>query len=148
MAEEVAIDETPDLQGAGVKVYHTVGETETEIEGIIDVEPPEAAAADLDKSHMQSAGRWKEYKPGWIEPGEMGFTMHYDATVEEALRETLAARTVEVWKMEWADGSTYESAGYIKSISKPTEREGWTQISVTIKLSGEPVFTAPAEPEP
>jgi hypothetical protein len=135
MAEETEVNV---LEGYGVRVYHG----EDELVGVLEVEPPDGDMDDVETSHMGSPGRAKTYKPGWLEPGEMSVTMHFDPAIVGALYGLRAARTVEDWKVEFLDGSSFTSKGYVKTIGTPVEREGLTTVELTVKLSGVPTFAA------
>jgi hypothetical protein len=48
------------------------------------------------------------------------------------------------FRITYADGSKWAFSGYIKAYGDEVEREGIVTTSVTIKVSGKPVFTKAA----
>lgn len=116
--------------------------TWTDVAQIVDISPPEIEADDVETSHMQSPNQFKTFDPGWADAGEVELTVEY----EKAAGTTLYGlfRTKKGFKMTFEDGSSWGIDGYIKKLGGEVDREGLVTQTITVKISGKPVFTAAA----
>jgi hypothetical protein len=114
----------------------------TPIAKVIDINPPNIEADDIDVSHMESPDEHKEFDPGWADGGEVELTIQY----EKAKNATVYGlfRQKKGWEMEFSDGSVWGFDGYIKGFGNEVDREGIITLVITIKVSGKPVFEAAA----
>lgn len=119
---------------------------------------PNMSIDDVDVSHMGTTLRVKEYTPGMLEPGEISCDVLFDPSQLKdappfsdnyiASGWSNAASETESITIQWppAAGETTGAKtvfdGYIKSIEPTTPLDGVVTASMTVKVSGIPVFTA------
>lgn len=102
----------------------------------------------VDRTHMGSPNRTKEYTPGLRDTNDVGFTFNFNSTDYAALYALEVAGTVVTWKHTLAteDGTTtganYVYEGFVELGTSPREVEGVTAVAGTIKRTGVATFTA------
>jgi predicted secreted protein len=95
---------------------------------------------DLDVSTMASPDRWKEFIAGMKNAGEVTLTLLYEMGNFDAVQTAFGGPN-EAWTVTFPDGSTFVCSGYIKHLGADSKMDDKITQAVTIKLSGEPVFT-------
>lgn len=120
----------------------TQGGSYTAITLVTDLNKPKVSVTDVNVSSLLSTSAAKEFIPGMIEGGEPSFKLLFDKTQEAALYALL--RTTYWWKITLADsGSTWVWQGHIKEFGgDAVPMDDKVETSVTIKVTGKPVFTA------
>ena len=102
----------------------------------------------VDRTHMSSPNRTREYTPGLGEPNDVEFVFNFNSTDYEALLTLQTNRTVAQWRHTLAteddttSGATYVYDGFITVGSGDVTVEGITEVSVTIHRTGDFTFTA------
>ena len=114
----------------------------TEVAQIVDIGPPEIEADDIDVSNMKSPEQFKQFDPGWADAGEVEVTVQYEKAAATALYALF--RQKKGFKMTFEDGSSWGLDGYIKKFGGEVDREGVITQTITVKVSGKPLFTAAA----
>jgi hypothetical protein len=114
--------------------------TWTSLVGVTDIKPPKIDGEDVDISHLKSPNKFKQFDPGWANAGELEFTVQYDKTQTTAVYALF--RTPKGFQVTFADGSKWKYDGYIKSWQDQIEKDGIVTQNLTIKISGQPGFTA------
>lgn len=116
--------------------------TWTKLAGVTEIGGLSFDADDVEVSNMDSPGQWKEFDPGWADAGEVEVTLQF----QKAQNTTLFGlfRVPKGFRVVFADGSKWELDGYIKGLGNEVEREGIVSATATLKISGEPTFTAAA----
>ena len=114
--------------------------TWTKFGNVVDIDSVENDAEDIDLSHMESVEQWEEFTAGWANGGEPKVTVQFD----KAKLTTLNGlhRSDKGFRITFSDGSMWKFNGYIKSLGNPVDRKGIVTTTVTMKVSGKPVFVA------
>lgn len=150
--------DTPDSNddtdiGYGVIFAKKVGNAGTDADYtplalIAEFTPNELSRDSVEKTHMQSPDRYREFMPGLTDAGEFSFTYNLipggvdDATIAAHF----AAHVVEKWRMTYPNGATLDVSAFATKHGHATPIDGKMTGSATFKISGKPVLTAaPAE---
>lgn len=100
--------------------------------------------AELDLTHLQSDNGYKEFKPGFKDPGSVTLTVHFDPTHPThvgsgGVSGYFEARTVFNFKLDFSSifGKVCTSKGYIKNPGDITVNpDNPVEASITIRCSG------------
>jgi hypothetical protein len=133
--------------GFGSKVFYApsvsgAAGTYVEISQTRDIKGPDSDVGDIKVTNNSSPNNTREYGPGLIEPGTIGWEVVYKDTAYTTLMTMLGDGAIYWWKEVFTDGSTIVGPGYLKKaplVSK-TEDEAIV-INVEVKLSGKAVWT-------
>lgn len=122
--------------------------TWTAIAGVQDIKPPKIEAKDIDTTVIDSPNQFETFIPGWANGGEAEIKIQFDATQGAALYALF--RTPKGFRIVFNDApaggtsSNLAMDGYIKGFQNEIEKEGIVTATITVKVSGQPVFTAAA----
>jgi hypothetical protein len=136
-----------EVAGFGTKIGYslTSGGALTDIAEVVSITPPKYEVTDIESTHMQSTNKWKTYQAGLKEGGETEVTIHFDKVLYATLHGTLFGVDY-FYGITFNDGvsagSVLKFPGYLKSVGPTVEIDGLTTVTLTIKVSGEPTFTA------
>lgn len=129
--------------------YSTDGGTSwTAIAEARNIDLPTHSVGKVDRTHMGSPNRTKEYTPGLRDINDVSFSFNFNSSDYENLYTLEAAATVAQWRHTLAlnDGettnATYVYNGFVEISGAPREVEGVTEVSATIKRTGTATFTA------
>lgn len=109
---------------------------------------PTHSVEKIERTHMGSPNRTKEYTPGLRDSGDLSFTFNFNSTDYAALYALEVAGTVVEWRHTLATndgettGATYEYEGFVELQGASREVEGVTEVSATIKRTSSATFTA------
>lgn len=122
--------------------YDSGGSSYVAIAEVSSIESPELQVTPTEFTHLTSDNNYKEYKPGMIEAGQLGCEINYVKTTLTLLKGWVDAGTVNTWRIITVQGSYLTFSGFIISL-KPFDvgLDDKLAASMTIKLSGKPVFT-------
>jgi hypothetical protein len=126
----------------GDAATYAISTTWTEIAQILEIGPPEVEADDIETSNMQSPEQFKTFDPGWADAGEIEVTLQYEKA--EAVTLYGLFRIKKGFRMTFEDTSKWSLNGYIKKFGGEIDREGVITQTITVKVSGKPVFAAAA----
>jgi hypothetical protein len=104
----------------------------------------------VDRTHMSSPDRTREYTLGLGEPQDVEFVFNFNSTDYAALYALQEARNVVDWRHTLAteDGTTtgaiYEYSGGVNVGSGDVNVEGITEVTCTIQRTGTYTFTEAA----
>lgn len=116
--------------------YTKIGQTK-------DIKGPDSEVGDVKVTNNDSPDNTKEYGPGMIEPGVIGWDLVYEKTDFATLYALFGDGNKYFWRETFADGSTMVAPGYLKKLPIVTKTEDEANmVSVEVKLTGKPVFTA------
>lgn len=128
--------------GGGPEVFTTVAMVKS-------ITGPTLQGEDIDITNQDSPGGFREFINGLIDPGELSFEINYDpgdATHDAAtgLLGDLTSRSVINWELIFPDtGSTkWTFSGSVKSFEANIPVDDVLSASITIKITGLPVFNA------
>jgi hypothetical protein len=102
----------------------------------------------VDRTHMGSPDRTKEYTPGMKDPQDVEFVFNFNSTDYDNLVTLQENRTIAKWRHtiatedETTTGATYIYDGFLTVGSGETTVEGITEVSATIHRTGALAFTA------
>jgi len=134
--------------GYGSKVYYATNTAGTPgsytvIGQTLDIKGPDSEVGDIKLTNNDSPYNTKEYAPGMVEPGTIGWEMVFDDTIHATLYALFGNQTLYFWKEVFTDGSTMVAPGYLKKLPITTKTEDEADmVSVEVKLTGLAVFTA------
>jgi len=109
---------------------------------------PSNSVEKVDRTHMSSPNRTKEYTPGIGDPQDVEFVFNFNSTDYDALLTLQSNQTVAKWKHTLAtedsttSGAVYEYDGFVNVGSGETTVEGITEVTCTIQRTGDYTFTA------
>lgn len=118
-----------------------------EVKELKSCDLPTHTVEKIDRTHMSSPNRTKEYTPGLRDSGDLSFTFNYNSDDYEALYALEVAGTVVDWlhTLSLNDGetaeATYEYSGFVELGSASRTVEGVTEVTCTIKRTGSATFT-------
>lgn len=105
--------------------------------GAIEVE-------EIDVTDFDSTGNFREFESGYSEAAEGSFVLNYDHqdASHVALRSAVGGATQD-FQATFTIGGTAETVSFsalVKGFSTPVDIGGIMEATVTIKLSGQPVY--------
>lgn len=124
------------------------GSTFTEVAEFKSGGLPTNSIDKVDRTHMSSPNRTREYTPGLGDPQDVEFVFNFNSGDYEDLLTLQTNRTIADWKHTLAteDGTTtgavYEYKGSVNLGAAETTVEGITEVSCTIQRTGSYTFEA------
>lgn len=119
------------------------GDTSGIIGSIYSLSPPEPEVGEINTTHYDITDNAHRYESGLIEGGEVEFGVIYSDSIYNILDRDLGVE--QIWDISYPDDSTHEFTGFISSIGTEVPDADDDEVmrnTVTIKISGKPVFTA------
>jgi hypothetical protein len=122
--------------------YDSGGGSYVAIAEVVSIDSPELDVTATEFTHLTSDNNHKEYKPGMVEPGQLGAEINYLKATITLLKGFVDNGTVQSWRIVSSQGSYLTFSGFMKTL-KPFDvpLDDKLGASITIKLSGKPVFT-------
>jgi hypothetical protein len=124
------------------------GTTWTSVGEFLTANLPANTIDKVDRTHMGSAGRVREYTPGFGDPQDVTFEFNFNSTDYGALYTLQAALTVAKWRHTLAtedsttNGAVYQYDGNVVVSGGEVAVDGVTKVSATINRTGAFTFTA------
>ena len=121
---------------------------DNEVAELKNCDVPTHSVEKIERTHMGSPNRTKEYTPGLRDTGDVSFTFNFNSADYEALYTLETNGTVVDWKHTLSTndgettGATYEYKGFVELSGGTREVEGVTEVTATIKRTGAAIFTA------
>jgi predicted secreted protein len=113
---------------------------------VVEFNPPEFTRDSVEMTHMSSVERWREYKPGLKDAGEI--TLTYNLIPGEADDDTIADafanNGVEEWEIDYPNGAKLPIKGFFTAHSAATPLEDRMTGAASFKISGKPGPIVPA----
>jgi len=119
-------------------------QTFAEIPECSTIPGPAGTSDELDFTHLRSTGGYREYKQSFKDNDDMTLECNYipgDAT-QAALRALYLSGDVTGFVKHYPDGSTDAFDAYVKSASSPAAVGDKLKFTVTLRVTGAPVFTS------
>lgn len=117
-------------------------ETFTNVHELIAFEPPDVQADDIEVSHLESPGGYKEYIRGMLDAGEVSFSINWDPTgraTHAQIRTDYAAGTSRNYRFVLPGAiETVTFPGYVKGLKRNVAPNGAITADITLKVSGAP----------
>ncbi len=104
------------------------------------VAPVSPEVDDIDVTDMDSLEGWKEFKGGLKDGGEVEGVFQYEEVQHSNFFAVLLGVT-KAYKVLFPDGSDVKFNGHINDISQEDPVDDKIMETVTIKVTGKPVFT-------
>lgn len=109
--------------------------------------PPSGPNAKTEKADVTLlTDKFKQYQGAQVDPGEVTFTILYDAAdaTTTAVAGLLASSAVVPWKIGFPTGTpAYETThGFVAAVDRKTATADGIKGDITIQISGDPGFTA------
>ncbi len=98
----------------------------------------------IDKSTMDSTSKAREKIAGMLDAGDINLTINYDGSgtgVANALHAAFLTGTAETWTITYPDTSTHVFSGFISALGAAAPFDDKITQTVTIALTGVPVYT-------
>lgn len=114
--------------------------TWTAFAGVTEITPPKPSASKIDTTNFESADEYKEQEAGLAEVDDVELKIQFDKTQAAAVYALFRAK--KAFRVAFADGSKWEFVGFISGYGDEVDREGIVSTTVTIAVSGKPIFTA------
>lgn len=132
------------ILGFGTKVQvgnGGTGTTEvfTDIPEIVgDIDGPSTSMNTVEVTPHKTSDRYREYRVGLIDPGEIGFKMNYvnGDTAQASLKADFDDGTQRNFRLVFPDGYTTQFAGYVTEFSQTEPMEGAITYQIKIKITG------------
>jgi len=133
---KIAIEDAP---GSGVYV---------ELAEVFNVTPPTIAVADVEATHYQSPGRFREYISGLKEGGEVPVEMNYvpGSATDARLTALQASGEVLSMRVTFPNDVKITFPGKVSTYEASTPVDDRMTITATMKVCGQPVQAAAAAP--
>ena len=115
---------------------------------LTNISGPSQSMDPIEVTSHDSADQFKEFIAGLHDGGEITLEGNFivgDTTGQIAMHTDFQATTVKTWILKWpgwASGPQFTGSGYITAFTWDFPHEGKVSFSVTIKITGKPVFTA------
>jgi len=121
----------------------TTGTTYVALAEVTELTAPELSRDSVEFTHMLSPDRYREFKPGLIDAGEVGITYNLiPGLADDAVIAThLGTKLVEGWRITFPNGATLDFNGFATAHGRATPMEDKMTGSATFKISGKPVLT-------
>lgn len=140
MAKLVGLGTVLKCSTAGTTTYGvTVGQ-------IVSIDGPNASAADIDVTTLDSGSNFRQFKRGLVDMGELALQIAWDpsTTEQKALNALLRNGTTAKWMMVAPTTTIYEEFdGYVKGIGRSIALDAMTVSPVTIKVTADSTATLP-----
>lgn len=138
MAETAGTDPGVGISGFGTRLS---GATTGPIGMITKIMIDGQEVDDIDVSTMNSPGRYKQFVSGMIDPKELSLELVYER-INMATILAKVGGVNEVWTVTFPDASTWVQTGHIKKLGTAIPYNDKISQTVTLKMSGAPVFNA------
>ncbi len=129
--------------------YLTIGngaspEVFTEIPECTTIPGPAGTSDEIDFTHLRSVGGYREYKQSFKDNDDMTLECNYipGDPVQANLRAAYLSGTVTNFVKHYPDNSTDAFSAYVKSASSPAAVGDKLKFTVTLRITGAPVFTS------
>lgn len=124
--------------GVEPKVFADIGEA-------VSIAPPNPSKGTVEKTHLKSPNKTREYSPGMIEPGESTLVLNYTPEARAKCDALFALSTTQEFEIEYPDGATESFFGFLTGkATEGGEVDSKLTLNVPIKVTGLPVYEEPA----
>nr|WP_047166903.1 phage tail tube protein [Sphingomonas sp. Y57] len=113
---------------------------------VVEFNPPEMTRDSVEFTHFSSPDRWREYKPGLRDGGEVSLTYNLipGEADDDQVADSFAGDVVEEWQVEYPNGAKLDIKGFFTAHSAATPINDRMTGGATFKISGKPTITAAA----
>lgn len=110
---------------------------------VVSITPPQMSKDTPDATHLGSPDGYREFISGLRDAGEVSLELNYvpsDAT-QALLRTDFDADTSRSYRITFPDASTITFDGFVTALSPSVPLDDKMALSVTLKVTGKPVFS-------
>ncbi|MDY6922755.1 MAG: hypothetical protein EON89_00890 [Brevundimonas sp.] len=137
-ADGMSFSHRTSAAGVVPKVFTEIGEA-------VSVTLPNPTRGTVEKTHLKSPNKTREYGGGMIEPGESGVVLNYTPAARAKADALFGAAGNQEFQVGYPDGATETFFGFLTGKStEGAEVDGRLTLNVPIKVSGLPVYEEPA----
>ncbi|HWW12689.1 MAG TPA: phage tail tube protein [Brevundimonas sp.] len=124
--------------GVTPKVFTEVGEA-------VSIAPPNPSRGTVEKTHLKSPNKTREYGPGMIEPGESTLVLNYTPEARAKIDTSFASGNLEECQIGYPDGATETYfAFFTGKATEGGEVDSKLTLNCPMKVSGLPLYEEPA----
>jgi len=115
---------------------------------IVSLSGPNHSVDAIDISNMGSTGKWREFINGMRDAGELSGDIVYDGSTYASAMKTEFTNPTAYWRVLFNDHTSTSNcskivcAGFLTSLGHTIPYDDKVGQSFTLKLTGQPVFTA------
>lgn len=113
----------------------------TAVGQIVSIAGPNQSRDSIDISNMGSTGKWREFIPGMIDPGEATAEVIYDGTTVASLLAAQLTATANTILVTFPDAGTWQCAGFITALGHEIPFDDSIKQSVGFKFTGQATAT-------
>ncbi len=122
--------------GEAIEVFSAVG-------NVTSISLPSLERETYDVTAHDSTDGWREFIGGLKDGGEVSFDVNYDPNEHVPLTMADTAETdPSNWEVAFPSGALWAFAAILTSSEADAPHDGQLEGSITLKISGAPVFTA------
>lgn len=123
-----------------------VSSTYTAFAEVTELGVPETSRDSVDFTHYGSPDRFREFKPGLSDAGEVTLTYNLvPGLADDAVIAThFATNAVETWRIVFPNGAKLEFSGFATKHGRAAPMDDKMTGSATFKISGKPTLTPAA----
>ena len=115
----------------------------TTVGGLTSISGVELSADTIDVTTLDSTDGYREFVGGFIDGGEVSADGYLsDSGTDEAALAGLVGADEQSCVITFSNGATWTFAGVVTGFSTSADLEDAIGFSITIKVSGKPVFAA------
>lgn len=124
--------------GVEPKVFTEVGEA-------VSISPPNPSRGTVEKTHLKSPNKTREYGPGMIEPGEATLVLNYTPAARAKVDALFIAGGLQEFRIDYPDGSLETFFAFLTGkATEGGEVDGKLTLNCPMKVSGLPTYEEPA----
>ena len=137
-ADGMSFSHRTSAAGVVPKVFAEIGQ-------VISATLPNPSRGTVERSHLKSPGKTREYKGGMIEPGESGVVLIYAPATRTKADALFGSEENHEFQIGYPDGATETFFGFLTGKStEGAEVDSLLTLNVPIKVSGVSVYEEPA----
>lgn len=121
--------------------------TYDELAEVVSITPPSDSVDMIDATHMQSPGRYREFIPGLIDPGECSIEMNYvpGGLTDVRLRQVKTDGVVKSYRITYPNGATHTFRAFLMTYQPNDPLEDKMTATAAFRVTG-PVVAGPPSP--
>jgi hypothetical protein len=127
--------------GYGMSISYDDGGGMTEFAQVVNIPFPEVNTDEVERTHLQSPDRYREFVKGWRDAGEIQLDLRFtEASYAEALALAEDDDNMD-FQIDFPSGASIAFEGFVKTVGGQKQLEDVIAFQITIRCSGKPTFT-------
>jgi len=128
--------------GYGMSISYDDGGGMEEFAQVVNIPFPEVNTDEVERTHLQSPDRYREFVKGWRDGGEIQIDLRFtEASYAAALALAELDDNID-FQIDFPSGASIEFEGFVKVVGGSKQLEDVIAFQITIRVSGKPTFTA------